>query len=1001
VISNRIKFLIFFTCCLNTLTGLADAQPLVSRIITVRDGLPQSFVSGIFQDSEGFLWVSTLNGLGRYDGRQFKQYLHTSANPAGLSGNIVLHLFDARNDNLLVCYLDGKVDKLNTVTERVTHLSGIKDFNVLKNETGYFKSLIRGNNGLCWMMSQDGGLFRIDLNSDRVTHLSIGQLHTNGPVLGIAWLRDQLLLLTQSNLLICDSNNAVVKTVPYPFSIHNYINKGANIYSPGVRPNGDLLISDAEGLKIWNPFSHFLKSLTLKRQKAPGKLIAAFDDKGNYYFEYHSGVYLLRPNNELVAWLPTITGAKGIPTSMFTDRSGVLWVGTNGFGLWQYNLRETPMPGYNTAHSFVYDVLEHYNLSKVQLAGTFLAQSQPYANRVAASKDSVWISDVNLRQLNPQLALFSNGKIQTKSFTNNNKPVNNERHGIQFLCFTKSGFLWGIDQYYQLLRFDTRDLTFRVYTKVNIDGGEELNGIIADGESAFYICTNKNLLKVNVPDGSTERLTSLLPGNYFFCINSDPVNNNVLWIGTMSDGLIRFDKNTKKSQLFSIATGLPNNTVYGILTDNSGLLWCSSNKGIYAFNPKNQSVRSFTSRDGLPVDEFNRYHYMKLPDGDMAFGGSSGYTIFNPAKISIDTFDPQIALTEMDVINKPTLNEPLNTLKEMLLRYDQNFLTISFAAMQFDFPEKNQYRYMLKGIDKNWVMPGNENRASYTSLPSGDYTLVLNSTNTSGKWSRYFRKVKIVISPPFWRTWWFYTVVILSLIILVYWIISVRIKVIKTAQAQKMQFERKAMELHAMALRSRMNPHFIFNSLNSIKALIQEKDDRKAVSYLTTFATLIRKQLDNSSNTILLEDELATCKLYLELEAMRFDGRITYQFSVSDAQLCEISVPPLILQPIIENAIVHGLLPMGHGGRIDISVHQDDDYVICEIEDNGIGRAASAVYKQNGSRLHQSKGINLLEERISMYNRMNETMSSLETVDLFIDGKASGTRVIIKFNKNI
>jgi sensor histidine kinase YesM len=134
---------------------------------------------------------------------------------------------------------------------------------------------------------------------------------------------------------------------------------------------------------------------------------------------------------------------------------------------------------------------------------------------------------------------------------------------------------------------------------------------------------------------------------------------------------------------------------------------------------------------------------------------------------------------------------------------------------------------------------------------------------------------------------------------------------------------------------------------------------------------------------------------------MRFEERITYKFSVSDEQLCEISVPPLILQPVIENAIVHGLLPKGHGGRVDIRVYEDDGYVTCEIEDNGIGRAASAIYKRNGSRLHQSKGINLLEERISMYNRMNESMSSIETVDLFHDGKASGTLVTIKFNKDI
>ena len=1000
VASKRFKLFLLFICCLNMLTSRAKGQPPVSRIITVRDGLPQSFISGIFQDREGFLWVATLNGLGRYDGRQFRQYLHTSADTAGLSGNIILHIFNAGNDNLLICYLEGKVDKFNTLTGKITHLSAIKDFYSLSRQTEYFRSLVCTRDNLCWMMSRDGGVFRIDLNLNHVTHLSPVQLHASGPVLGIAGYSDHLLLLTQSTLLMCGGSGTLIKTVPYPFHIQSYSGRSASIYSPGIRPNGDLLIADADGLKIWNPFSHFFKYLALKRQKPPGKLIATFDGQGNYYFEYNSGVCRLGPDNEITSWLPAAPEIKGTPTSMFTDRSGVLWVGTNGFGLRQYNSLKTPMPAYNNTHSFIYDVLEHYTASKAQLSSTFLAHSLPYANRFATSGDSVWISDVSMRQSRPQLALFSNGTVRVKSFANSKKPGESERHAIQFLCFTKAGLLWGIDQYNRLLRFDTQHLRFSVYGKITIDQGEELNGIAAQGESVFYICTNKNLLKVNALSGKTERLTSVLPSNYFFCISNDPFNKNLLWIGTMSDGLIRFDKTTRISQLFNKATALPNNTVYGILPDDRGLLWCSSNKGIYAFNPGNQTVRSFTSKDGLPEDEFNRYHYLKLPCGNMAFGGSSGYTIFNPGKISMDTFDPQITLTEMDVINKPALNEPLSTLKEIHLNYDQNFLTIAFAAMQFDFPEKNQYRYRLTGLDKNWVVPGNESRISYTSLPPGDYTLILNATNTSGRWSRYFREVRIIVSPPFWRTWWFYLAVALTAALMVYWIISARVKAVKKVQAQKMQFEREAMELHTMALRARMNPHFIFNCLNSIKALIQEKDNHKAVLYLTTFATLIRKQLNNSSNTILLSDELATCKLYLELEAMRFERRIAYQFCISDEQLCEISVPPLILQPVIENAIVHGLLPRGHGGRVDIRVYQDNDYVICEIEDNGIGRAASAEYKRNGSRLYQSKGINLLEERILMYNRLHESMSSLETIDLLKNGKASGTLVVIKFNKD-
>src|SRR6202000_852019 len=191
-----------------------------------------------------------------------------------------------------------------------------------------------------------------------------------------------------------------------------------------------------------------------------------------------------------------------------------------------------------------------------------------------------------------------------------------------------------------------------------------------------------------------------------------------------------------------------------------------------------------------------------------------------------------------------------------------------------------QYRHMLSGFDKNWVLTGNDNKASYTGLPAGTYTLLLNASNTSGKWGSRVLRMKITIFPPFWKTWWFYTAIAALALLAIYLFLSIRIRSVKRGHAQKLQFEREAVELHAMALRARMNPHFIFNCLNSIKALIQEKEDEKAITYLTTFVALIRKQLINTGNKITLREELDTCILYLRLEAMRFDGRIDYEFDI-------------------------------------------------------------------------------------------------------------------------
>jgi ligand-binding sensor domain-containing protein len=983
------------------LSGVADEPSKVSKIITVRDGLPQSFVSGIVQDENGFLWISTLNGLGRYDGREIKRYQHTSADTAGISENIILHLFSIGSNNLLLCYENGKIDQLNTVTGKVIHHWKNKKFRQLANESKKFRSLVSNGNGICWIISAAGGMYKVDFFKGNINYYTPSDLDLSEPIVGLTFNKGKLLVLTESKLAIYNSTNEIEKKIPFPFKKLSLFKEENNIYSPAVRANGDLLITDASGIKIWNPVSGFLKTIPLDRKNGPGKQVLRFDQDENYYFEYNHGILMVKPNNTMVKWEAPFK--QGLPTSMFTDKSGVLWVGTNGFGLRQYNLKKTGLPGFENRRSFIIDVLSHDGLNIAQIDQTFLGKSIDFANRSAVFKDSIWITDIYKPFYNLQLGLYTNHKFSIQTFKTIEPPATQERITVRFLMATKKGLLWGISNRQQLIKFDSKKSVFHLLLKTGIDTDENINGMVAENEETFYISSNKNLFTLNVNSGKIEELTSFLPSKDLLNICNDIYNKDILWIGTLSDGLIRFDKKTKKTIVYSTATGLPNNTIYSILIGSDGLLWCSSNKGIFSFNQKNQAVRSFTSRDGLTDDEFNRYYYMNLPDGSLAFGGPVGYSIFNPSKLEIDAFNPKIVLTDLNIINMPNLKKPVSTIRELHLRYDQNFITAVFAAMQFELPEKLQYRYKLIGLDENWIMLGNENKASYTSLPPGKYTLLLNATNTAGKWSTSTPQLNIIIYPPFWKTWWFFLASVLVLVLVIYLFLQDRIQNVKKTQAQKLKFERDAMELHAMALRARMNPHFIFNCMNSIKALIQEKHNQKAINYLTTFSILIRKQLNNNSNEILLIDELETCRLYLELEAMRFEDRINYQIQIEDdEELKQAKIPPLILQPIVENAIVHGLLPSEQGGLVSIKVYRDEKYGVCKIEDNGVGRAAAELNKQKSSRLHQSKGIHLLEERITMHNRINDKINSLETIDLLnAEGRATGTLVIIKFNLDL
>jgi len=1001
VIAKLAKLLVYLSCCL--LTGrLIAQQSKLSKLITVRDGLPQSYVSGIAQDKNGFLWIATLNGLGRYDGRGFKHYWHSSADSAGLSNNIILNLLDVGNNQLLLSYMDGRLDLFNAETEKVTHLGNRASFVRLKNESGFFKSLVTNKKGLCWMIAGDGGINQIDIHQNTLEHFSAGQLNLQEPIWGLAFQKERVLLLTKTLLSIREKINGFAQTFHYPFKIVNISNATSEkLCVPWTRENGDLIIIDLKGITVWNPVSNVFKQLPLPRKKGPSRFIAPSDSVGNYFFEYEDGVWLLRPGDSIVAWSPAAASMKGTLTSMYIDHAGVLWVGTNGYGLRQYNLAKSGIPGYTNQHSFVVDVLSHYGVGAKQAAETPLFHSAPFAHRIATWKDQVWFADIYRETPWPQLVLFAGQTLTLKTFHLEDSTGKNETHFLKFINYDKNGVLWGIDQGMHLLQFNTDKLTYRVYPQIGLDPVDDINGLIPDVKNVWYISNPSSLARFDASTGVTEMLTNSLPSKDLLSISNDPEDSALLWIGTLSDGLIRFNKYTWETQVYNVSTGLPNNTIYSIIPDREHQLWCSSNNGVFAFNKTTGGILSFTSRDGLIDDEFNRYYYMLLPDTSIAFGGSMGYTIFKPETLKPDEFNPMVALTSFSVSNLPQLPAPLDQLTEIHLSHNQNFLTVSFAAMQFDFPDKIQYRYQLTGFDKDWIITGNENKVSYTSLPPGNYTLRLNASNTSGKWSSHLLNIHIVIAPAFWKTWWFYLITALALCLLIYLFLHARIRSVKKAHARQMQFEREAVELHAMALRAQMNPHFIFNCLNSIKALIQEKQDKIAVKYLTTFVLLIRKQLDNTSNQVALADELQTCKLYLEMEAMRFDGRIDFHFDITgDEWLNQVLIPPLTLQAVVENAVIHGLLTSEAGGRVDIKVYCKNDQVICEIKDNGIGREAAARLKEKSSHLHQSKGIHLLQERITLHNLIHKQDDSIRTIDLYhANGQAAGTMVIIKFKQ--
>jgi DNA-binding NtrC family response regulator/streptogramin lyase len=273
------------------------------------------------------------------------------------------------------------------------------------------------------------------------------------------------------------------------------------------------------------------------------------------------------------------------------------------------------------------------------------------------------------------------------------------------------------------------------------------------------------------PDDSTS-----LSNDYIFTIHEDP--DGILWLGTWGGGLNRFDPKSKKSTYFTTNDGLPSNAIYGILEDEQGNLWLSTNNGLSRFNPQTKSCSNYNVKDGLQNNEFNGGAYFKSKSGEMFFGGIKGFNSFYPQNIKDNTFTPPIVITSFQKFNKEVeFDKPIYSIDKIDLSYEDYVFSFEFASLDFSAPEKNEYLYKMDGLDKEWISTSSSRRvATYTTLSPGDYVFRIKGSNSNGIWNEAGASVNITIHPPFWMTWWFRGLLILMIVFGVYILYKNRVK---------------------------------------------------------------------------------------------------------------------------------------------------------------------------------------------------------------------------------
>ncbi|NJN79160.1 MAG: GAF domain-containing protein [Anaerolineales bacterium] len=775
--------------------------------ISLEEGLSQSVVTTILQDRQGFLWIGTDDGLNRYDGYHFKIYKPDSNNPHSISDRSITSMVEDDHGYLWIGTRQGGLNRYDPVSGKFTHYFNDKtnDQSIISNQ---IFDLAVDVDGL-WV-GTNNGLDFLNFETNTFTHYndSANSLIKLGNNYITTLLKDSKGLLwigtVSGGINVYDKEND--KVTVYQNNKNNATSLSHNrVLSFAEGQNGEIWVGTGNGLNRFIPaekyFTRYLSSENTSDNFAGNIIYSVYVDQiGGVWIGTNNGLSRYDTQKKNFFYYqhePTIQNSlsnNGVYT-IYEDASGVLWVGTFGGGLNKYNRQQDRFAYYrhipdnhnSLSSNFVFAILA--DIKGQVWIGTldaglnrFDPQSEKFIQFQYDQKDPTSISSNNIISLYTDrqgiLWVGTGNALNrfdplTNTFTHYQPPQSTADETTRFAVFaiyedTQGRFWVGSNR--GLLLFDRATNTFTKYEAGSNDSliRNKINVIFEDQEQNIWIGTSDDGLKRLDPQNEkinnyrfNPEDTSALGSNVVLCIYQ--AKNGVLWVGTHGGGLSRYNPETDSFTHFTENEGLPNNVIYGILEDENGNLWLSTNFGLSRFNPGDQTFRNFTASDGLQSNEFNQNAFSKGIDGAMYFGGINGINVFEPREITDNPFSPKLALTSFTLSGTPFIEEDKTTeyLQTITLAWPRDSFEFEFAAFAYEQPSKNQYAYMLDGFDEDWINTINQRNGRYTNLPGGTYILRLRGTNSDGVWSDQIQSIQIIVVPPYWETWWFRSLLVI------------------------------------------------------------------------------------------------------------------------------------------------------------------------------------------------------------------------------------------------
>ncbi|MBB6107421.1 Signal transduction histidine kinase [Mucilaginibacter lappiensis] len=835
----------------------AQNQPLHFQRIGSRSNLSELNINTIFQDSYGFIWVGTLDGLNRFDGNKFKVFQNNITDSTSLSNNYINHIAEDKNGNLWIATMGGGLNKYDRKQNRFYHyLHSKKAANTIasNNLTG----LVFDKDGNLWISYLEDGLDEFKISQSKLVHYK----HSNNDHntlsdnntrsiyfdshhnLWIGTITGGLNLFNiQTKTFTCfkhddkavGSISSNYITCIFEDSSHRlwagtWDNGGLNLYdnntgtfknfknNPGnsnsISGNDIQAIAEDSNQNLWigvnnggvsifnyaeNKFTNHAHDDIDNTSIASNSVDAILKDKtGNMWVgTFSSGINLYRKTTDNFAFYKhsssSVSLSNNYVLSFYQDKKGDIWIGTDGGGLNFFS----PDKGTFTAY-------KHNENDKSGIAGNYVLDMQD------DDKNNLWIATWGngVSVMNMQTHRF-------KSYTHNpNDSSSLAGNNIYAITATPDHKIW-IGTFGQGLDLYNPKTNKFVHYKHNPADAKSIsdnviNSLLVDSKGNLWVGTgNGGLNRFDQQTGTFttykhDESNNSISNNKAVDLLEDHIGN--IWICTF-DGLNRFDPKTGKFTIFKTKDGLPNNYTYAIKEDNSGNFWISTNKGISKYNPITKKFKNFTVDDGLQADEFKAKSALKARDGQLYFGGVNGFNVFDPEKIMEHHYNPPLVLTNFQIFNNSIevakndkdpspLKQDISVTKAITLHYDQSVISFEFVSLDYALLNRNVYAYQLVGFDKNWNHIGRKNTATYTNLPAGHYTFKVKSHNGDGVWSTRELSLELTILPPFWLTWWFIILVTLLIFAVIYGLYRLKVNaIIKQKALLEQQVSERTVEV--------------------------------------------------------------------------------------------------------------------------------------------------------------------------------------------------------------